>query len=139
MAGRLDEARTMLGRPYRIRGVVVRGAGRGAQLGYPTANVGRIDTLLPGEGIYAARAQVQDRWHPAAVSLGPSPTFGVSAINVEAHLIGFHGVVNDLPIEIDFHARLRDIERFASVDSLLEQIAKDVAQTIKIVGEGFGH
>jgi len=54
-AGRLDEAAAMLGRPYRIRGTVVRGAGRGAQLGYPTANVAQIDTLLPGEGIYAAR------------------------------------------------------------------------------------
>ncbi len=55
-AGRMNDARTMLGRPYRIRGVVVRGAGRGTGLGYPTANVAQIDTLLPGEGIYAARA-----------------------------------------------------------------------------------
>ena len=65
----------MLGRPYRIRGVVVRGAGRGARLGYPTANVGQIDTLLPGEGIYAARARAENVWYPAAVSLGPNPTF----------------------------------------------------------------
>ncbi len=55
MAGRVDEARAMLGRPYRIRGTVVRGAGRGATIGYPTANVGQIDTLLPGEGIYAGQ------------------------------------------------------------------------------------
>ena len=68
LAGRMDEARAMLGRPYRIRGTVVRGAGRGRQLGYPTANVGEIDTLLPGEGIYAARAWVDGVWHAAAVS-----------------------------------------------------------------------
>ncbi len=56
MAGRLAEARVMLGRPHRIRGTVVRGAGRGAAIGYPTANLDRIDTLLPAEGVYAARA-----------------------------------------------------------------------------------
>ena len=91
MAGRLDEARAMLGRPYRIRGVVVRGAGRGAQIGYPTANLEQIDTLLPGEGIYAARALAGGVWHPAAVSLGPNPTFDEGRLKVEAHLIGFQG------------------------------------------------
>lgn len=55
MAGRVDEARAMLGRPHRIRGMVVRGAGRGATIGCPTANLDQIDTLVPGEGIYAAR------------------------------------------------------------------------------------
>jgi riboflavin kinase / FMN adenylyltransferase len=82
LEGRLDEAGTLLGRPYRIRGMVVRGAGRGAQLGYPTANVADVDTLLPGEGIYAARARVDDVWHPAAVSLGPNPTFGEGGLKV---------------------------------------------------------
>ena len=124
----------MLGRPYRIRGVVVRGAGRGTQLGYPTANVDRIDTLLPGNGIYAASARVQNAWYPAAVSLGPSPTFNEAAIKVEAFLIGFQGVINDLPIEIDFRARLREIERFASADALIAQVARDVARTVEIVG-----
>ena len=59
-AGRVDRAGSMLGRPYRLRGTVVRGAGRGAKLGYPTANIGGVDTLLPGEGIYAGRVWVQD-------------------------------------------------------------------------------
>ena len=62
--------RTMLGRPYRIRGVVVRGAGRGASLGYPTANVAQIDTLLPGEGIYAARAMRRRRLVSGGGQLG---------------------------------------------------------------------
>ena len=131
-AGRLDDARTMLGRPYRIRGVVVRGAGRGAQLGYPTANVGRIDTLLPGEGIYAARAYAADTWHPAAVSLGSNPTFDEGVPKIEAYLIGFQGSLYDQPIAVDFLARLRDIKRFASVDALVAQMAQDVASTCKI-------
>jgi riboflavin kinase/FMN adenylyltransferase len=131
-AGRLNDARTMLGRPYRIRGVVVRGAGRGVQLGYPTANVGRIDTLLPGEGIYAARACAAGAWHPAAVSLGPNPTFNEGALKVEAYLIGFQGSLYDQPIAVDFLARLRDIRRFASVDALVAQMAQDVAATCEI-------
>ena len=135
--GRLDEARRMLGRPYRIRGVVVRGANRGAQLGYPTANIGQIDTLLPGEGIYAARARARTRtkniWHPAAVSLGPNPTFDEGGLKVEAHLIGFQGMIYDRPIEVDFLARLREIRRFASVDALVAQMACDVARTVEIV------
>ncbi len=132
-AGRLDEARTMLGRPYRIRGAVIRGSGRGVQLGYPTANINQIDTLLPGEGIYAARARVENLWYPAAVSLGPNSTFNELGTKVEAYLIGFQGMIYQRPIEVDFLARLRDIKRFASVDALVAQIAQDVAKTLEIV------
>jgi riboflavin kinase/FMN adenylyltransferase len=132
-AGRMDEARTMLGRPYRIRGNVVRGAGRGAKLGYPTANVGQIDTLLPGEGIYAARAHVEDAWYPAAVSLGPNPTFDEGGLKVEAHLIGFQGMIYDRPIEVDFLSHIREIKRFDSAGALVEQMALDLVRTLKIV------
>ncbi len=132
-AGRLDEARMMLGRPYRIRGVVIHGAGRGARLGYPTANLGRIDTLLPGHGIYAARARAENAWHPAAVSLGPNPTFDEGGTKVEAHLIGFQGMIYEQPIEIDFLTHLREIKRFASVETLVDQIVRDVARTVEIV------
>ena len=134
-AGRLDDARTMLGRPYRIRGAVVRGAGRGAQLGYPTANVEQIDTLLPGEGIYAARSYADGAWHPAAMSLGPNPTFNEGELKVEAHLIAFQGSLYGQPIAVDFLARLRDIMRFASVDALVAQMAQDVARTREIAAE----
>jgi riboflavin kinase / FMN adenylyltransferase len=148
MEGRLDEARAMLGRPYRIRGVVVRGAGRGAKIGYPTANIDQIDTLMPGEGIYAARALVRSRhtpcaeaadgtrgvpatevWHPAAVCLGPNPTYGEEGQKVEVHLIGFQGTIYDQPLMVDFLARLRDIKRFDSTDALVAQMAQDVERT----------
>jgi riboflavin kinase/FMN adenylyltransferase len=135
LVGRVDEARAMLGRPYRIRGVVVAGAGRGRQLGYPTANVGQIDTLLPGEGIYAARARAEDVWYPAAVSLGPNPTFGEGGLKVEAFLIGFDAMIYQRPIEVDFLARLREIKRFASVDTLVAQMARDVERTIELAAQ----
>jgi riboflavin kinase / FMN adenylyltransferase len=131
-AGRLDEARRMLGRPYRLHGVVVHGAGRGAHIGYPTANLGRIDTLMPGEGIYAAMAHVGKTWCPAALSLGPNPTFDEGGVKVEVYLIGFQGSLYEQPMEVDFLARLRDIKRFASVDALVAQVARDVTKTLQI-------
>ena len=89
--GRIDEALHLLTRPYRIAGIVVHGAARGRTLGYPTANVERIATLLPSEGIYAGRAWVDGARWPAAISLGPNPTFGEGALKVEVYLIGFDG------------------------------------------------
>lgn len=135
LAGQLDDARAMLGRPYRIRGVVVRGARRGTQLGYPTANVGQIDTLLPGEGIYAGRAQVQGHWHAAAISLGPNPTFDEGRMKIEVYLIDFHEDIYEQPIAVDFLARLRDIKRFDSVEALIAQMGLDVGRTVEIAGE----
>ena len=84
-AGQMDEVRAMLARPYRIRGTVVHGAGRGSQLGFPTANIDGIDTLLPAEGVYACRVWVDGSPHAAAVSIGPNRTFGEQALKVEAY------------------------------------------------------
>ncbi|MEN6458627.1 MAG: riboflavin biosynthesis protein RibF [Thermoguttaceae bacterium] len=130
--GQVAEAATMLGRPYRIRGVAVPGAQRGSRLGFPTANLAEIDTLLPAEGIYAGRAMARGAWHPAAVSLGPNPTFDEGRLKVEAHLVGLQGELYGERIEVDFLARLRDIRRFSTVGELLAQLARDVARTIEI-------
>jgi riboflavin kinase / FMN adenylyltransferase len=136
MAGRVETAAAMLGRPHRIRGVVARGVGRGAALGFPTANLEQIDTLLPAEGIYAARALADNIWHPAAVSLGPNPTFDERRLKVEAYLIGFQGTLYSEPVEVDFLAHLREIKRFDSVDALRAQVARDVEQTLTLAGGG---
>jgi riboflavin kinase/FMN adenylyltransferase len=131
-AGDVAAAARLLGRPYRIRGTVIHGQGRGDSLGYPTANVGGIDMLLPGEGIYAGRAWIDGRSHAAAMSLGGNPTFDESELKMEAFLLNYEGNLYDRPIEIDFLARLRDIVRFDSVDQLIAQIALDVQQTRQI-------
>jgi riboflavin kinase/FMN adenylyltransferase len=132
-AGRVEQAGRMLTRPYRIRGTVVHGAGRGATLGYPTANLGRIETLLPGEGTYAGRAWLGDAPWPAAVSIGPNPTFGELAMKVELYLIGYQGCLYDRAVEVDFLARLRDIRQFVSADQLVLQMDRDVAAVRRIV------
>jgi riboflavin kinase / FMN adenylyltransferase len=131
-AGAVAEAAGLLTQPYRIRGTVVRGQGRGNKLGYPTANVGQIDTLLPGEGIYAGQAWIDGRSYATAVSLGSNPTFDESEMKVEAFLLDYRGDLYGRPIEIDFLARLRDIKRFDSADQLVDQMALDVAETRRI-------
>jgi riboflavin kinase/FMN adenylyltransferase len=121
-------AAEMLTRPYRIRGMVTHGAGRGAKIGFPTANVHAIDTLLPAPGVYAARGWVNGQAWPAAVNVGPNPTFGEQRLKVEVHLIGFHDAIYGCPIEVDFLNRLRDIHPFGSVEELKQQLHQDISQ-----------
>ena len=122
----------MLTQPYRIRGQVIHGAGRGSQLGFPTANLGQVDTLLPGEGIYAGRALVDGQFWPAAISVGANPTFDEGELKIEAYLIGYCSSLYGRTIEVDFLSRLRHIERFGSVSALVSQLDRDVAATLEV-------
>jgi riboflavin kinase/FMN adenylyltransferase len=115
--------------------MVTHGAGRGAKIGFPTANVSAIDTLLPGQGVYAASAITQAGAWPAAVNIGPNPTFGEDALKVEVHLIGFAGSLYGQPLEVDFLARLRSIQPFPSVEALKAQLTHDVAAAERIAAE----
>ena len=124
--GDVSQAREMLTRPYRVRGVVTHGAGRGMELGFPTANLNDIDTLLPAEGVYAGRAYAEDTIWPAAINIGPNPTFGQQTMKVETHLIGFQGSLYESRLEVDFISRLRDIHPFASPEELMRQLGRDV-------------
>jgi riboflavin kinase/FMN adenylyltransferase len=130
--GRIDEAGRMLTRPYRLRGMVRHGAARGARIGFPTANLDAIDTLLPGPGVYAGRAIADGASWPAAINVGPSPTFGEQRMKVEIHLIGFQGTLYGQPLEVDFLRRLRDIQRFDSVEALKAQLESDIAAAAKL-------
>jgi len=125
-AGKIDEANRMLTHAYRIRGMVRHGAARGLKLGFPTANIDAVDTLLPGPGVYAGSSQVEGGDFAAAISVGPNPTFGEQSLKVEAHLIGFHDSLYGQPLEVDFTARLRDIVQFPSVEELKAQLSRDV-------------
>jgi len=133
-AGWVEHARRLLGRPYRVRGTVVRGESRGAKLGYPTANIERVDTLLPADGIYAGLGWIagDDSPRPAAVSLGPNPTFDEEARKVEIHLIDYEGSLYEQTVELDFLTRLRDIERFDSAEQLVAQMDSDVTAARRI-------
>ncbi len=135
--GKVEEAASFLGRPHRIRGIVTHGAGRGASLGIPTINIDGIDTLIPLDGVYAARVFIPEAgsepmaW-PAACNVGPNPTFGEQVRKVEAHLIGFSGDLYGRAVELDFLARLRPTRAFASLDELLSQIRADIERARQI-------
>ncbi len=126
-AGEMRAAREQLTQPYRIRGMVVHGAGRGAKLGFGTANLDAIDTLLPCPGVYAGRGVTAGRRFPAAINIGPNPTFGEGALKVEVHLAGWDGspLYGDV-LEVDFLEKLRPIQKFSSVPELVAQLEKDV-------------
>jgi riboflavin kinase/FMN adenylyltransferase len=124
--GQVDAARRMLTQPYRLRGMVTHGASRGASIGFPTANLEAIDTLLPAEGVYAGRGYEGDRSWPAAINIGANPTFGEEIKKVEIHLIGCDEPMYGRPLEVDFLRRLRDIRPFDTVDALQAQLACDV-------------
>jgi len=126
--GRLEEANRMLGRPYRVTGVVGVGHGRGATIGYPTANLEQSPHLMPQDAVYAAVAQLATGdLYLAAVNVGPQPTFGQGAARVEAHLLDYSGDLRGQPLGLHFLARLRPQRRFADVAALVAQIDADVA------------
>lgn len=125
--GLMDEARRMLTHPYRIRGMVAHGAARGGKLGFPTANIEAIDTLLPAPGVYSGIGYTAKMTWPAAIHIGPNPTFGERGLKVEAHLIGLHEQIYGEPLEIDFLGRIREVRTFANVELLKEQLAADVS------------
>jgi riboflavin kinase/FMN adenylyltransferase len=148
--GDVQEANRLLASPYRIRGMITHGAGRGAKIGFPTANLGAIDTLLPAQGVYAGRAWIPPASravlgpelsalhssYPAAINLGPSPTFGDATPRVEVHIVGLDEPLYGQPLEVDFLARLRDIRPFESPAALAEQLRRDIEQVKQIAFEG---
>jgi riboflavin kinase/FMN adenylyltransferase len=138
--GDLEAANAMLGRVHETRGVVAHGDKRGAELGFPTANVSVPgDILLPADGIYAGWFERADgSVHPAAISLGRRPTFYVEAHAslLEAHLLDFEGDLYDEHVKVRFVARLRGEERFDSVEDLVAQIGRDCDDARRVLGKG---
>lgn len=137
-AGQMAEAVEMLGHPYRVRGVVGSGAARGRTIGFPTANLEGITTLLPPDGVYAGRCSIGGIAYPAAINLGSNPTFGESARKFETHLIGFVGDLYGQTLDVDFLARVRDVVRFESSDALKQQLNQDLETVRALANEARG-
>jgi riboflavin kinase/FMN adenylyltransferase len=133
--GDVEVAARLLGLPYRIRGMVTHGAGRGAKIGFPTANLDAIDTLLPAQGVYAGRGWSGGQSWPAAIHLGPSPTFGDAVVRVEIHLLGQDDPLYGQPLEVDFLSRLRDIRPFESPEALVRQLHEDVSRVQRVASD----
>jgi riboflavin kinase/FMN adenylyltransferase len=112
--------------------MVTHGSARGAKIGFPTANLDAIDTLVPANGVYAGHAFVDGRSHLAAINVGPNPTFADHMQKVEVHILDFENSIYGRPIEIDFVERLRDIHQFDSTEDLQRQLAQDIADSRRV-------
>lgn len=125
--GEMERVTSLLGRPYRIGGPVVRGFERGRTIGFPTANISvAADRALPGLGVYATRARVAGRTLTGATNIGRRPTFDAGHISIETHLLDFEGDIYGERMDLEILARLRGEVKFESVDELKAQITKDV-------------
>ena len=126
-------ARKMLGRPYSIVGTVVQGDKRGRTIGYPTANVPLRGLAFPPLGVYGVRAKIEGEWHVGAANIGTRPTVDPSRREplLEVHVLDFDGDLYGKEIDIEFLFHVRSEQKFAGLDELKVQLAKDVAEIRK--------
>jgi riboflavin kinase/FMN adenylyltransferase len=128
MEGKVEEARILLSRPHRLDGIIVHGEKRGREIGYPTANLGKIDgQTIPADGIYAGWLTVGINFWPAAISIGTNPTFeGDRGRQVEAYALDQQGLdLYDKAASVEFGWYLRPTLKFNGLDELLVQMKKD--------------
>ncbi len=130
--GDLAHAVRLLGHPYRLSGKVGHGAQRGRTLGFPTANLVAVSTLIPANGVYAGWVSLDQIRHAAAIHIGPNPTFAEAARKIEVHLLDFQGDLYDRVLHVDVLDRVREVRRFASVDDLQSQLQQDL-QSVRAI------
>lgn len=133
-SGQIRPANALLGRYYALSGPVARGATRGKQLGFPTANIAALHNLvIPPRGVYACFACVEGQRWPAVANIGVRPTFSDSQLTVEAHLLGFSGNLYDQLLRLELVDFLRAERRFDSAEALVAQIREDAALAAQLL------
>ncbi len=136
-AGEMQQACKMLGRNFQIRGTVVAGRDRGGKLlGYPTANLDVQNELRPKTGIYAVTVETRFGHHLGVANIGYSPTFDDHQYTVEVHILDFHESLYGEKIRVNFVKRLRDEEKFSSLEALKRRIAADIEEARRILSVG---
>jgi riboflavin kinase/FMN adenylyltransferase len=124
----------LLGRYFSLEGRVVRGEGRGATLGIPTANLEIApDQALPADGVYATIACIDDKPAPSITNIGTRPTFGAGRRTVETHLLDYSGQLYGRWLEIAIIEQIRPEQKFTTADELLIQIKDDIAKAGRIL------
>jgi riboflavin kinase / FMN adenylyltransferase len=129
-AGEVSRARTLLGRNFSLIGTPAKGRGYGSKYTVPTINLASYEDLVPANGVYVTRSQIGEQVFDSVTNIGVRPTFGDSTFAIETHLMDFRplAVSEKTRIEIEFLKRLRDEQKFPSVDALRQQIGNDVRQ-----------
>ncbi len=133
--GDITEATSMLGRLYQISGTVGHGAERGRLLGFPTANLTDIKTLIPANGVYSGVGTIAGKQYPAAIHIGGNPTFQHDETKVEVHLIGFSGDIYGQELQVQFLEQLRGTQTFTDADALKTQLLIDVESAKKLASQ----
>lgn len=126
--GNITEANNCMGHPYSITGSVAHGFQEGRRIGFPTANIvpESAEKLVPGNDVYATRVSVEGgEWMPAMLNIGTNPTFQRQQTTIEAHIIGFEGDIYGRKVRVEFGRKLRDEQRFESVEALQKQLEAD--------------
>jgi riboflavin kinase/FMN adenylyltransferase len=132
--GRVCEASWLLGGPYTMEGEVVKGTGRGGGLlKIPTANISTLNELVPKEGVYAVKVDLEGKILDGAANLGKNPTFGENKVSYEIHILDFSGDVLHRRLKVHFIDRIRDEKAFPDVHALAEQIRKDIEHAREIL------
>lgn len=124
--GSVERANALLGRPFSLEGIVVKGRGYGRILGIHTANLRTENELLPKTGVYTTLTTVKGKPYKSVTNIGPNPTFGGTELSIETHLLRYHGNLVHRPIRVEFIRRLRDEKKFSGPETLKKQILKDI-------------
>ena len=124
--GRINLARRMLGRPYGVEGVIIRGDRRGHTIGFPTANLHPHNRVIPRFGVYATATLIDGIWRRSITNIGVRPTFGAeSDPSIESYIFDFDGELYGDVLRVRFLHRIRDEKKFGGIDQLKAQIEKD--------------
>lgn len=136
--GRVNLARRMLGRPYGVEGRVMRERGLGRTLGFPTANLQPQNRVIPRRGVYVTATLIEGVWRRSVTNVGVRPTFDAVSGNqtVETHILNWTGDLYGDVVRVRFLHRLRDERKFAGVDELKTQIARDVERATDYFARG---
>lgn len=131
--GAMDLASSLLGRNYFISGRVIKGAGRGKQIGFPTANLGyERECIVPSNGVYITKTYFKEMTYQSVTNVGHNPTFNTGLdIHVETHLLDFNLDIYGEEIRVEFIKKLRDEKKFSSANELIQQIKTDVENSRK--------
>jgi len=137
--GRVADASILLGRPYVIRGQVVKGYGRGRDLGFPTANIKPPQDFLLPDGVYAGFAKMGMQVYQAAINIGRSPTFSGKDRRIEVHFLGFRGDLYRRPLQIHVLERVREERQFFDEQELIQRIRQDTRQVAQLLSDIESH
>jgi riboflavin kinase/FMN adenylyltransferase len=129
--GRINLARRMLGRPYGVEGVIIRGNRRGHTIGFPTANLKPHNRVIPKYGVYATATLIDGTWRKSITNIGVRPTFeNTTEPSIETYVFDFDGDLYGNVLRVRFLYRIRDERKFGGIDELKAQIEKDTRRAM---------